>query len=133
VRTVYPLRAPRPQLSLVKTESDDPEESKDRDGKKGEHGDISSRKPPKIKNHRAVNVRSVIDVHAWDQARWKGTAYAQFDPRLPPCVACMFEDKESARKFFEGGSALEGAMQMKKSIWPSYDTCHSKTHTTMPC
>ena len=67
---------------------------KDKDVADTKDGEDRSYKPPEIKDHRALNIRSVIDVHAWDQARWRGTAYAQFSPTKPPCVAFLFENEE---------------------------------------
>lgn len=52
------------------------------------------------KDHRDMNVHSVIDIHAWDQAKWKGALYVTA-PDRPPCLALMFKDKDAARKIFE--------------------------------
>jgi hypothetical protein len=52
------------------------------------------------KDHRAFEVRSVIDVHLWDRAGWSGTAFADFGKRNPPIVALLFKDGDAARKIF---------------------------------
>jgi hypothetical protein len=88
----YPLRIPRPTLSHFDLEAEEPTSA-------GDEGRIS--KLPEIKDHRVLSVRSVIDIHAWDQAKWRGTAYAQFDTSQPPYMAFMFENEEAARNIFE--------------------------------
>jgi hypothetical protein len=52
-------------------------------------------------NHRDMNIRSVIDVHAWDQARWRGCGYLSLGPTKPPIIAILFENEKAARKIFE--------------------------------
>jgi hypothetical protein len=54
-----------------------------------------------IKNHREVGIRSVIDVHAWDQARWRGCGYMQPSFSHPPFMLLLFENAAAARKIFE--------------------------------
>ena len=51
-------------------------------------------------SHRAMGVRSVIDVHLWDRAGWRGAAYFGYGPQVPPVLALMFEDREAAQKIF---------------------------------
>ena len=72
-------------------------------------------KPPEVKDHRQLKVRSVIDIHAWDQARWRGTAYAQY-PSQPPCMAFLFEDREGATKIFERWQERFGTEDEKEEI-----------------
>lgn len=91
VKKSYELGNIRPTLTLLKL--------KDEDAKKTDNGDRSG-KPPELKDHRELSVRSVIDVHAWDQARWRGTLYAQFSHTQPPCLAFLFENEEGAKKIF---------------------------------
>lgn len=57
-------------------------------------------KPPEVKDHRKMGVKSVIDVHSWDEAVWRGTAYVQFDPKVPPAMALMFENRDAASSIF---------------------------------
>ncbi|MEP4546980.1 MAG: hypothetical protein ABJ000_12435 [Saccharospirillum sp.] len=91
IQQSYALRSKRPVVTLIpltEEKLDDPEfQSNDR--------------PPMPKDHRAYSVKSVIDVHAWDQAQWKGTAYAQLSHSQPPCVAFLFKNEEGGRKIFE--------------------------------
>lgn len=89
IQQSYELRSERPSLTLISlTEEEEDAESQ-------------SDRPPMPKDHRAYNVRSVIDIHAWDQAQWRGTAYAQSSPSQPPCMAFLFENEEGGRKIFE--------------------------------
>ncbi|KEZ68687.1 hypothetical protein C5I_0130145 [Pseudomonas syringae pv. syringae FF5] len=57
--------------------------------------------PPKFADHRGVAVRSVIDVHLWDRARWTGVAYGALDLAAPPFMALMFRHRDAAVKIFE--------------------------------
>lgn len=85
----YELRDDRPELKLVPlTEVDD------------NLTESQSDKPPIPKDHRAYSVKSVIDVHAWDQAQWRGTAYPQFSRSQPPCIVFLFKNEEGGRKIF---------------------------------
>jgi hypothetical protein len=52
-------------------------------------------------SHAQLTIRSVIDVHAWDKARWKGAAYADMGPSCPPAMAFLFDVEEGATKIFE--------------------------------
>lgn len=55
----------------------------------------------RLKNHRDVSIRSVIDIHLWNRAGWIGTAFADWGERYPPTIALMFTDRDAARKIFE--------------------------------
>jgi hypothetical protein len=90
VKKEYPLKKPRPQLTLVDLNVPEPEEDDD-----------DTRATPRLTNHRAMSIRSVIDVHAWDQVGWKGTCYLNYGPGRPPGLAFMFENVDAARKIFE--------------------------------
>lgn len=89
-RTTYPLRTPRPKLAPVAFRSRD---SGGEDAREGMAWDV--------KSHRKLRVQSVIDVHLWDQARWRGAAYLKYRPDGPPYVAFLFEEREGAEKIFE--------------------------------
>lgn len=56
---------------------------------------------PKMTDHRGLKVHSVIDVHLWDRAEWKGAAYGVLDTRAPPFMALIFRNEEAAAKIFE--------------------------------
>ncbi|SDY65724.1 hypothetical protein SAMN04487939_104288 [Lysobacter sp. yr284] len=55
----------------------------------------------KVTDHLEVQVRSVIDVHLWDQAAWSGAAYGSFGLTAPPFLALMFKDEVAATRIFE--------------------------------
>lgn len=79
VRTHYPLQATRTPLeradpATVAREFDD--------------------------GHRARRVQSVIDLHAWDAAVWRGASYTR-ERDGTPALALMFENVEAARAIFE--------------------------------
>lgn len=123
VQDTYELRNTRPTLEHV--------EFNDEDIAEAEVSEDRSYKPPKITDHRKLNIRSVIDVHAWDQARWKGTAYAQFSPSQPMCVALLFENEEGARKIFEHWLERFGRQDKNEEIYlsiiremPHQNNCH---------
>lgn len=56
---------------------------------------------PSGDSHRDMGVRSVIDLHAWNQARWRGAAFAENAPSYPPYLALMFGDEAAARSIFQ--------------------------------
>ncbi|MDE0152731.1 MAG: tetratricopeptide repeat protein [Gammaproteobacteria bacterium] len=51
-------------------------------------------------NHRDKCVSSVINLHAWDQAEWRGCAYYKLSPSGPPYMAFLFENTDAAVKIF---------------------------------
>jgi hypothetical protein len=109
VKREYHLQIPRPQLSPVEIRVPDADEDGD--------GSYSSDDAPGLTSHRAMRVRSVIDTHAWDQARWKGTCYLRFGAGKPPSMAFMFEDREAARKIFERWRARFGTSDANEEIY----------------
>lgn len=54
----------------------------------------------RVDDHRDIEVLSVIDVHAWDRAIWRGTGYLQFSSDQPPVMALLFENEQAARYIF---------------------------------
>lgn len=91
VKRSYPLRERRPALPRVALprQAETSEEDQEYDGAYA------------INNHRGMNVRSVIDVHAWDRAGWRGCGYFHMELMQPPYMAFLFEDAAAARKIFE--------------------------------
>lgn len=106
IQKSYELRSERPALNLVPlTEEDD------------DKTESQSDRPPLLKDHRAYSVKSVIDIHAWDQAQWRGTAYAQFSPSQPPCIAFLFENEGGGgRKIFERWRERFGTQDKNEEI-----------------
>lgn len=104
VRRSYPLRdtgVDLPRVALVRP-ADEPEQS----------GDAASW----TANHRDMRVSSVIDVHAWDKARWRGCGYIGYGPTLAPAMAFLFENAMAARKIFERLRARFGEADSEEEI-----------------
>lgn len=53
-------------------------------------------------SHRDYGVRSVIDLHLWDAASWRGAGFLGNEPGFPPFYALLFQDEVAATKIFEG-------------------------------
>lgn len=90
--TSFPLAPSRPSIrrrALGPAEKDDDAAPDDR------------RSPPRLKDHRDLGVRSVIDLHLWNRAGWTGAAFADWGPAYPPAIALMYTDEDAARKIFE--------------------------------
>ncbi|AWM11219.2 hypothetical protein [Bradyrhizobium symbiodeficiens] len=92
VQASYVLRLPRPKLNRIDLTPSAPTEA--------EEGEESDR-PEEAKSHTQMSIRSVIDVHAWDKAQWKGAAYADLGPNCPPAMAFLFKNEEGGKKIFE--------------------------------
>lgn len=54
-----------------------------------------------VKRHTDMAVRSVIDIHLWDKAKWRGAAYIDAGPTVPPAIALPFVDDAAGRKIFQ--------------------------------
>ena len=93
VKNEYPLREKRPDIPRVTLAKNDGEKPSGFDPKKAEMF--------QPKKHKGMSVRSVIDVHAWDQAEWKGCMYLSFGSDQPPAIALTFLNAAPAKKIFE--------------------------------
>ena len=60
--------------------------------------DEGSSEPPAIHDHRDMRVRSVIDVHVWNRAKWIGAAYGDVGPHALPWFGIMFTDGEAGTR-----------------------------------
>lgn len=89
--TVYQLRATRPVIEKRPSKPIQPNNTPE----------VKTGYPFERNDHRAFAVRSVIDAHLWDRARWFGTAFAEFGPDVPPVIALMFKDEAAARSIFK--------------------------------
>jgi hypothetical protein len=92
--TDYPMRD-RPEvenMAPLGPEDDEAERVEPRTSKAGR---------PTVARHRRVKVQSVIDVHSWDEAGWKGVLYAGYGADVPPVFALAFLDGAAARRIFE--------------------------------
>jgi hypothetical protein len=104
IRRSYPLRDERPELPRIKLAGE---------MSATEDGDVDDRD---VKDHKAVSVRSVIDMHAWDRAAWKGCGYLRIGFESPPYLAFLFEDEKAARKIFERWRLRFGAEDAEERI-----------------
>ncbi len=107
-RESYILRFPRPKLNRFDSNSKNLTESND-----GEENNIAE----EGKSHAQMNIRSVIDVHAWDKARWKGAAYADMGPACPPAMAFLFENEDGGVKIFERWRERFGERDTEEEIY----------------
>jgi hypothetical protein len=101
----YPIRADRPAVNKIDLPGKDP-----RCPNEGKVGGLPT-------DHRALGVRSVIDVRAWDRAEWKGIAYFQFREAYPPIMALLFKNGNAARRIFEVWRERFGAHDEKDEIY----------------
>lgn len=92
MRRSYPRRGERADLPRVAISRGD--DASDDESEPAE-------KRFEVKNHRGMRVSSVIDVHAWDKASWRGCGYLQYDQVPAPFMAFLFDDAAAARKIFE--------------------------------
>lgn len=83
----------------------------------GSERDPEDAKGPWLSDHRQVKVRSVIDVHLWDSAKWVGAAYGRFHPKDPPFLGLMFEDREAAIAIFQRWRDRFGAVDENEEIY----------------
>lgn len=56
---------------------------------------------PSAESHRDIGVRSVLDIHLWDQANWRGAGFAGNEPGFPPFLALLFANEAAAARIFE--------------------------------
>ncbi len=56
---------------------------------------------PGGESHRDYGIRSVIDLHLWDAASWRGAGFLGNEPGYPPFYALLFDDEAAASKIFE--------------------------------
>ena len=56
---------------------------------------------PTVSRHREVKVQSVIDMHSWDEAVWRGVLYTTLGNDVPPIFALAFLNGAGALRIFE--------------------------------
>jgi hypothetical protein len=112
VQQIYPARG-KPTLSIVRLQDPSTDEG-DKDGER--EGNSQAWRP---KSHRDMTVRSLIDVHAWNKATWRGIGYAQFRPKGPFSMALLFEDREGAIRIFERWKQRLGDEDANEEIYLS--------------
>ena len=103
VRSRFPLQPNRP---LIQRRKLDPTNDEDADE------DV-----PEAPGHRDVGVRSVIDIHLWNRAGWKGAAYLNGTPRTPPAIALLFTNRDAGGKIFERWRDRFGAADKDEELY----------------
>ncbi len=102
VQQSYEPRTKRPALERVQLETKPSTDGREADSPK---------------SHTNRTIRSVIDLHAWNSARWKGVAYADLGPVRAPAMAFMFENREAATKIFERWRTRFGERDVEEEIY----------------
>lgn len=92
VRRSYPFRGANVKLPRIVVP---------RAGRNPDEDDLSEDDTFAVRSHRGMRVSSVIDIHAWDKAVWRGCGYLSYGPAQEPCMAFLFENAAAARKIFE--------------------------------
>lgn len=90
----YPMRD-RPEVEDVAPRGQDDDEAERPERKRTEDG------RPTVGRHREVKVQSVIDLHSWNEAEWKGVLYAGYGAEVPPVFALAFLNGAAPRRIFE--------------------------------
>ncbi|MEO1964599.1 tetratricopeptide repeat protein [Hyphomonas sp.] len=85
---MYEIRDSRPIVPVTERKADP-----------GEVGSSPNDSPPR--SHKALGVRSVIDLQTWNKAVWRGCGFLHTGPDLPPIMLLLFEDEAAGRKIFE--------------------------------
>ncbi len=117
------ILGPNPKLRLADWQSTNPEEFARRRREPWDAGQASPSEkivrtgppvfgtgdlPPELLNtetfkHRDRKIISLINIPLWNKAGWKGTGFTgQPDPRVPPSLAFLFEDKDAGKSIFAG-------------------------------
>ena len=110
-QTAFPLRPDHPTIVRRKLESGSETEDDT------EIEDAGHEFQRWSKDHREFSVRSIIDVHLWNEAGWVGIAFAAWGPSNPPAMALMFTNAESARKIFEHWHQRFGKIDQNEEIF----------------
>lgn len=91
----YDIKDARPILDVEADEG----EAKFRESRTDEPGSY------RVKSHDDLAVQSVINVHLWNRATWRGNLYMTVGspaPKYPPYLCLCFENGDAGRKIFEG-------------------------------
>lgn len=110
-KNTYELRPNRPSVTVMPIGAPDNREEAD--------VERASDNPPMPKDHRAYSVHSIIDIHAWNKANWRGVAYADYGPPYPPRMAFYFGDEANGRKIFERWKERFGNRDENEEVYVS--------------
>lgn len=109
-KTTFALQPSRP--NIVRRRLKTQEDMKDVDNKS-----VGNLEKFPFKDHRALSVRSIIDIHLWDRAGWTGTAFADWGPTYPPAIALLFTNHDAGRKIFERWRERFGRIDKQEDIY----------------
>lgn len=98
------------------------------ESKKGDEEGSPDR--PAVHDHRDMRVRSVIDVHLWDRAKWIGAAYGDVGPHAPPWFGLMFTDGDAGTRIFERWRERFGDVDEDEEIYIGIVRNFSAEHPT---
>lgn len=104
----YTLESDRPEIERKKLSKDNEKNIKT--------SKLNSEKYELPKDHRDLNVRSIIDIHLWDSAGWSGTGFI-YHPDKPPVIGLLFKNKEAAIKIFSRWKERFGEDDKKDEIY----------------
>jgi hypothetical protein len=92
--------------------------------------EVGSSDRPAVHDHRDMRVRSVIDVHLWDRAKWLGAAYGDVGPHAPPWFGLMFTDGDAGTRIFERWRERFGDVDEDEEIYIGIVRKFSAEHPT---
>jgi hypothetical protein len=67
---------------------------------KTENEDSAPRVFGELQNHRDMDIRSIINTHLWDAAKWQGILYGRIEKGQPPILGLLFTDAKSGDAIF---------------------------------
>lgn len=101
-----------------------------RRGESQKRGEDGSSARPAAHDHRDMRVRSVIDVHLWDRAKWIGAAYGDMGPIAPPWFGLMFTGFDAGTRIFERWRERFGEVDEDEEIYIGIVRKFSPEHPT---
>ncbi|MGE3507810.1 MAG: tetratricopeptide repeat protein [Vicinamibacterales bacterium] len=110
VQTKFTIQSVRPTIVRRKLEVADKRQRSD-------HAPAVSEVPGLSRDHRDLSVSSVIDLHLWNRAGWRGTGFTRSGRGHTPALALLFTQREAARRIFERWRDRFGAIDEHDDIY----------------
>ncbi|QQS16380.1 MAG: tetratricopeptide repeat protein [Neisseriales bacterium] len=88
IQRIYKLRSPCPTFKTTPPIKNDDHKSQN-----------ENKKLCMQHHHQAYKIESIINVHCWDQAKWRGTSYHYYLDSFP-YISFIFSDEKSGRRIF---------------------------------
>lgn len=101
-----------------------------RHGESQKEDEKGSSDRPAVHDHRDMRVRSVIDVHLWDRAKWIGAAYGDMGPDATPWFGLMFTDSDAGTRIFERWRERFGDVDEDEELYVGFVRKFSAEHPT---